>query len=216
MGTVVLMGYSTSGKSTILRNLKSKLKDRLEVVDTDEEIAGEDEHIYNVYLRRTEGSNRQGALVHIKEQEEQILNSLDPQDAPRLIAAGPALPSRTEAWDSFVARVKPVCFYLEITAQEVREGLCWRRCKHLELVEIRDDPSFGCWDEGTTTEYKDGRWVVVNREKAIANIEREMSPLVKIYERYCNGGKFSVSAIRSCKEVRERLYKQIVDFCVGS
>jgi len=208
MGTVVLMGYSTSGKSTILRDMEKNFGDCLQTIDTDDEVALDfDGHIYNVYLRLTNVGNRQKALDHIKKKEEQLLANLYLTNTPRLMAAGPALPSRTE-WNSFVKRVNPICFYLEITAREVYDGLRWRRCRHLELLKIRDDRNFGCWDEGTTTKYKNGRWVVVS-EEAIANIEREMEPLVSIYKTYCNDRKFSVCEIRDCKETKEELYRQI-------
>lgn len=210
MGTVVLMGYSTSGKSTILRKLALRSGRCLKTVDTDKLIANDyGGHIYNVYLRLTKGPNRQAALHYVRKKETRLVNALVPMNTPRLIAAGPALPSRDPEWNLFVERVKPVCFYLEMTAQEVYKGLHRRRSGHLKCVEIRDDPSFGCWDEGTTTKYEDGRWVPVSEQDAMANIEQEMSPSVKIYERYCNGGKISARKIRGSTEVAEKFYRQI-------
>lgn len=137
-------------------------------------------HIYQMFfsLGRTE------ALRQIELSEGDVLDSIEPSDNPRVIAAGPALPSRTQ-WPSFVQRVKPTFIYLALTAEEECEALLARRANHACDPAIAQNPLFGSWDDGlTTTRGADGLWGEVDYPTALQNIWTEMAPLTRVYEQH--------------------------------
>lgn len=177
MPIVVLLGFSCAGKTTVLEAAKERWPD-LQTLDTDREIAGggDDDHIYDLFIE----SGR--AAVHkIGRRENRLLASISPTDVPLLIAAGPALPSRSE-WVPFVARCHPVCVHFEMTPEDVLEGLQRRRERH-EAIGCGNRPNFGSWDEDVTTRSTpDGAWVLVDRATALANVERHMDGLIPRYE----------------------------------
>src|SRR4051812_11038544 len=88
--TIVLMGFSCAGKSTILREASLRWP-AVRTIDSDEHIAESfGGHIYNTFLE----FGRERALDLIEAGERNLLNSLMDEESPRLLAAGPALPSR--------------------------------------------------------------------------------------------------------------------------
>lgn len=182
MKCVVLLGFSTTGKSTILRHFREHHGEALETLDSDTQISQPDGgHIYNIFLRYRQGGSTAAAISTIENRERELLRTVMPTTNQMLIASGPSLPIRQPDWRYFLDRVCPVCFYLDKEPEDVLDGLLWRRTQHLKDTALASNPGFGCWDQGVTTEYSDGRWVELDRDRALANVRSIMSCMVQIY-----------------------------------
>ena len=138
------------------------------------------EHIYNMFFEL----GRSAALVQIEARERAFLSSLEPTDAPRLIAMGPAVPSRHPQWQDFCDRVRPTFIYLDQSAGDVLTALRKRRADHAADPNIANHPLFGSWDDDVTTADSGGGWVEVGDAEALANVRRHMRQLEAIYKRY--------------------------------
>jgi hypothetical protein len=196
MKCVVLLGFSTTGKSTIIRYFKKNYPDAISTVDTDKQIGEVDPgttvsednepHIYNVFLRfydQESGSTARG-LREIERREKNLLKTIRLGKKPLLIGAGPFLPARDPEWSGFVGRVHhPMFFYIEKTPEEVLQGLLNRRERHRTQSELVNRPGFGCWDKDVTTEYQNGQWVYVGEDRALQNIRIQMQGIVPHYEK---------------------------------
>jgi shikimate kinase len=179
MPTVVLLGFSCSGKSTVVEQTTKKQLNTVESKDSDEWVAEPyGGHIYDIFF----GLGRQEALRVIERREREFLLSFTPSTTRCLIAAGPAVPSRDPEWQSFVARVQPEFLYLELTPDEALTRLRKRRRHHSEDPRLANQLGFGSWDEGVLTRETDGVWRDVSDAEALANIRRHMSLLVERYE----------------------------------
>jgi len=193
---IILFGFCTAGKSTILRILKEKLyEDNIEIkdIDTDKRISEEkyNGHIYNIYkaFYKDEGDgkkNIKGALEYIKNEEKKLLEKLTVECSeskiPCIIAPGPFLVIREPQWPNFYKTVNPVCYYLTLTPNEVYDGLINRRNNQLEFSEIGKSRCFGCWDDGVTTHYVDGKYEELTKKEALKNIINNME-VCKIFEK---------------------------------
>lgn len=223
MATVVLLGFSTAGKSTIARELQRR-HPSIEVVDTDKLVAGgSDEHIYDVYLSLVRGRDRGPAIDYIQTKERSVVRDLQrtaTPGRPRLVAAGPAVVSRDPEWAEYFAAIGPVCYCLEVTREEVYLGLLERRGRHLkQLTENGVKPipeGFGCWDEDVTTAYQDGAWVLLPKGEALDNIDKHMHwsgcRLVPTYRDCVNksgGTACRARDLRTDATKREELYVRI-------
>lgn len=182
MKCVVLLGFSTTGKSTILSHFQEHHREALETIDSDTQISQADGgHIYNIFLHYRQGGSTTEAISTIENREREFLRTVMPTTNQMLIASGPFLPIRQPDWRNFLDRVCPVCFYLDKEPEDVLDGLLWRRTRHLKDIELASNPGFGCWDQGVTTDYRDGRWVELDRVRALANVRSIMSRMVQIY-----------------------------------
>jgi shikimate kinase len=188
MKCVVLLGFSTTGKSSILRGFREQYGDALETLDSDEWLArNHDRHVYNFYRAHREGNSTKRANDLIAEQERQFLRTTTPGTKPMLLAAGPFLPSRAPEWDAFRARLSPVCLYLEKEPEYVLCGLLERHYRHRQDPQLADDPGFGCWDQGSITELQGGRWVLLPWDRALANTRRNMAGVIPRYQQAASG-----------------------------
>lgn len=182
MKCVVLLGFSTTGKSSILGDFREQLGDVVDTLDSDQQVSEQDGgHIYNVYLRFRDGYNTDPSIHEIERREREFLRTFEPVAKPLLLASGPFLPIREPEWSAFVEQVRPVFFYLQKNPEEVLKGLLVRRARHQENPDLASDPGFGCWDQGITTEFRDGRWVLIDRAVALQNIRTNMARMVAIY-----------------------------------
>jgi len=207
--TVVLVGFSTTGKSTILQNVEKKHGESVEIVDTDNfgVAAHFDNYIFNIYVAKIAGRDRKEALKYIEEREREILDGFVESRKPRLIGAGPALPIRPQ-WNMFLTRVKPICVFLEKTPEHIFEGLMNRRKKHEKNRVLANSVAFGSWDEDVTTAFRDGKWEVVERDVAVNNIRRHLSQRRTAYES-CATENYDSNRIKDDKTYRERFYTEL-------
>ena len=214
MATVVLIGFSTAGKSTILQHFKDVLGTLVEVVDSDKKISEDyGGHIYLLYNELVKGKDRNEALNYIRCKENEILRKIKPDKNPRLIAFGPLVPAREE-WVQFLERVQPVAFYIELSVWEVREGLRGRHNRHV-ADGLKSLPAFGSWDECMTTRFDEDaqQWVLIeDEEEILKNIRDSMRNLTPLYEMASGTSNriYSGRKLRTDVEYRQRFYEKVI------
>jgi len=219
---IVLLGFCTAGKSTILRYFRNKYsKNTLCTIDTDEEVAKEyDNHIYNVYtvfykeISKEDGKkNIQDALDYIEKKEKEILvklaNECYESKIPYLIALGPNTVEREPQWGYFKEVIDPICYHLELDKKEVYEGLI-SRIKKLksDKNKITKSKSFGCWDNGSTMKYENGKYEPLSEEDALQNIKDIMCKPCEKY-RELSKRTFSATEIKENSDYKRQLYNSI-------
>lgn len=219
MGTVVLLGFSTAGKSNVLRHFKSLLGDSIDTIDSDSEMSKEyGGHIYLLFSKLVNGKDRSRALTCIEDRENAILRWLQPVSKPRLIAFGPAIPSRHE-WDGFLKRVRPTVFYLELSECEVQEGLKKRRDKHIK-DGLESLPAFGSWDDDVSTIYdaKSGRWIPIeDGGKVYSNIQKHMAGLTPLYSSAAGPDRtFSSKKLWESTDYKQEFYARVLEALLTS
>ena len=185
MKTVVLVGFSCAGKTTVGKAVKARWG--VEVRESDVTIAspesqGEphpgDPHVYKVFFAH----GRERALELIEQREREFLRELKPSSAAQLVVTGPAVPSRIPDWEDMIARVRPEFVYLELTPDEALGGLFERRATHAAIPDVARHPLFGSWDEGVTTYHVDGAWRAYTPAEALVNVTEAMRQLRVMYE----------------------------------
>jgi shikimate kinase len=213
MATVVLVGFSTTGKSTILRKIDDRPGGLVNTIDTDQLVARDfSGHIFNIYLELVEGKDRSKALRYIEMREEDMLASLEVGLNPSLIAAGPSLPIRKN-WEVFCARLNPTCIFLNKSPEQIFEGLMKRRATHEKNKSIVESAAFGSWDEDLTTVFCNGKWVLVTRGEAVRNIQKHLNQRLGLYRR-CAKAEYDTADILENKKLKIRFYKYLDD-CLG-
>lgn len=207
MTCVVLLGFSTTGKSTILQSLQKVHGGAIETVDSDQRISADfDGHIYNIFLRCRNGADTTPAIRLIEQGERRFLGEVNPGKKPLLMAAGLFLPTREPEWRQFLERVHPVCFYLQKEPEDVLQGLRQRRIHHSENPELAHNSGFGCWDQDVTTEYRDGKWAPIEDDnRALENVRRHMGGVANIYERCSVSNHTFTWSERKTSDGQERL-----------
>lgn len=194
---VVLVGFSTAGKSSIVRDAISRWEG-LNTLDSDQEIArgysaGGVAHVFAIYSQL----GRENALKEISQRENHFLSRLGKATEPLLVAAGPGTVIRDQ-WAPFVERVSPTIVFIRQTAEQAYSGLRKRRAEH-KSSPVGYAPHFGCWDQGTTTERRGDVWVEVDEAVGLANVAREMRHLDKLY-RACADKTFDKSELWKDRE----------------
>lgn len=190
---VVLLGCWTAGKTSTVNRLKKKCPNGFLYIDSDAEVSTQwAGWTGNIFLANAQ--NPLKAHNYIDFRERLLLAKLLSVQQPCLLAAGPLLPTREPFWGVFVNCVKPVCFYLEVTAEEIYRGLkkrrTWQQKAGLDLCE-----GFGSWDDGLLTRFnsRTEAWDELEEDEALAKISTAISKLAPIYE------KFSFRTIQSSK-----------------
>lgn len=230
---IILFGFCTAGKSTILKYLKEQFKaNNIQIldIDTDKKISERkyNGHIYNIYqsLYKERGDGKENikdALNYIEKKERELLVKLTDEcpksTIPCIIAPGPFLVIREPEWSDFYKKVNPICYYLELTPEEVYDGLMDRRKRLESNEEISKLPSFGCWDYCVITEFKNGRYELLKPKIALENIKKIMlgprSP-IKIFKNLSNirsdkNRIFKAREIRNDRKdnLKDKLYNSI-------
>jgi len=214
MATVVLLGCSTSGKSSAVRRLREIYGGETEIIDTDAEVAADSEfsgHLYAMYLKFTKEGDNSAAQLFLELGERHLLQHLAQKQQTMLIAAGPNIPLREPEWSEFLERVNPICLYFKLSPMQFYEGLRQRRMrqkrKGLDLC-----PGFGCWDAGLATAYNSQTeiWDELPIESALPLIETYMKKVEPIYLSACHAGSvYDGHAIKTDKALQENVSRQI-------
>ncbi len=183
--TILLIGFSTTGKSSLLKRAQKKAEnpDSILTVDTDsiisEPYGGSIADIFYKY-------GRHKALEIIEKVECDFLQSFKASPLkPSIIAAGPAIPIRSPYYDEFIRRIQPEIILLEKSAEEIYQSLQERshRMKE-EQKEKHQRPDFGIWDIGVMTRVQGDEIVPETKEKAIKNIQTQLMQRDSYYKRY--------------------------------
>ena len=172
--TVLLTGFSTAGKSTLLKQLKTEVN----TIDSDEQVArvlGCD-HIYDVFMEH----GPKYAIELIEKAENEFLKSFSNQNEESIIiAAGPFLMLRDE-WDAFYKARSPFIVHLVIREDDVYEGLLRRRNDQKKQL-LQSNPHFGSWDNDVTTTLSEGIFVDLPKDKALENIRTHLKGVTAKY-----------------------------------
>ncbi len=234
---IILFGFCTAGKSTILKDIKKRIeRDNIQIIDkdTDAEISKKyNRHIYNIYMSfyedykdkyykgikipecKNSKFNNKDANEYIDKKEREILVKLTDEcfesNIPYIIAPGPFLVTRKPQWGYFRENIKPICYYFKLTAEEAFRGLICRRERQLKYSKIGKSASFGCWDDGSITKYEKGKYVLLSSEEALENIKRNMNEPCKIFEDLSGKNRtFLVEDIRkNYNDLMNKLYNSI-------
>lgn len=228
---VILFGFCTAGKSTIIKYFEKYGEGLLHTRDTDAIISKDyGNHIYNIYtsfykdyedkyyedikIPKCKGSkfNNKDANEYIEKREREILVKLTDEcfesDVPYLIAPGPFLITREPQWEYFKTIIKPICYHLKLIEEEVHKGLT-ERVKKLKSNKISKSKSFGCWNDGSTMKYKNGKYIPLDEDYAIECIEKLMKEPITKYGKLSRGRTFEVTKIRNDYYEKNKLYNSI-------
>lgn len=183
--TIVLLGFSTTGKSRILNDLKTKRLVNVDFIDTDTEIAkNHDGHIYNVFIDLFDSSDpidRKKSLTYIENSEKRIIDNLCKYSTQnRLIAPGPFLPFR-QNFQKFINFSHPEFIFLKTDAENVYNGLIKRHERQIK-EGLDKYPHFGCWDLDVTKGYQNGRYILLPKQIAINNIRLLLDSAQQFYK----------------------------------
>lgn len=182
--TIILIGFSTTGKSSLIRKIKKvKGENSILTLDTDEEISKSyGGSISDIFYK----FRRDNALNIIKSAENDFLRNYRPSHSkPTIIAAGPSIPCR-EDYEGFIGRIQPEIIYLhKNSAEEIYKSFLER----IETMKMKDkdkhnNPKFGIWDIGVMTDFQNGKIIQISKEKAIENIEKLLRQNEQYYTRY--------------------------------
>jgi shikimate kinase len=196
MATVILIGFSCAGKSTVRSQLRKYLRDRPGVldnwnwVDTDKVIADRHEGlIYKIFLEHVKrNGDRSAAIAYLQERECQFLDGYEQSDIPTLIAAGPIMPMRQPHWQRFRERINPECIWLRLNAQTTLDRLTERQTAHgnktINNMKLRQYWQFGSWNEFVLTYFHDSnrKWTRLPDFTQLANIEQLMNGWAPVYQ----------------------------------
>ena len=77
MTCIFLLGFSTTGKSSILRDFAAEYRNRIDTLDSDQEISQSDGgHIYSIYLKYRDKDNSTIAILEIEEESSRFLRTV--------------------------------------------------------------------------------------------------------------------------------------------
>lgn len=177
--TVILIGFSTAGKSHYLREICKINPFPINFLDSDKFVSKEfGGHIYDIFMQL----GREDAIKYIETKEQEFIQHLSDIKIPTLVAAGPFVPIRN-GWDSYVTNSRPQTVYLKKSLDSIYKDLCSRKADQKNTLDVKN-PNFGSWDLNVTTEIKDGTYQDIADSSALTNIQGHLSRIVPIYEKY--------------------------------
>lgn len=182
---IILIGFSTTGKSSILKlkELRDKLSNDVQLIDSDSEISKDyDHHIYNLFIQNhisNDPIHRNALLNTISSKEEMFIHSLKENKSPYIAALGPNIHIRSN-WQQYFLFAKPYTIFLKANAESVFEGL--KRREEQLVQELSKNPAFGNWNHGVIRQYniETAKYELLSKEQSIDNIKK----LIKVNEDY--------------------------------
>lgn len=213
MSTVVIIGYSASGKSTIGDEVRKRWRktngNLLEYRDSDAEIGAKfDGHIYNAYLKE----DYDVALELIEHREREFLDSLGLTQTPRLVVPGPNVPLRLPEWRRFLDRVEPVVYHFTVTPEMCRLRLAGREEKIAR--NHGSSPRFGSWNNGSLRDWseEEGRYVPVPEIREVnRRLESLMADNLRAYEAVADISRTYDAQDLQNRQCRERVTELILE-----
>lgn len=179
---IVLIGFSTAGKSYFSNAIEELDPFEIKFQDSDKFVSKEFKgHIYNIFM----DLGRDAALKYIENKEIEFIRQLsDINDIPSIVAAGPFLLTR-EGWSSFYEEQKPYIIYLKKGSDSVLAGLLERKMKQKRKLDT-NSANFGSWDKDVTTKLIDGKYVDLSDQDSLININQLIKNVEPFYLRYMN------------------------------
>lgn len=183
------MGFSTTGKSSILKDLKNKIGDSVKYFDSDFEIsANYDNHIFGLFIdkhKNEDPENRKEIMDEISNSENSFLKNLTKVQDVYIAALGPNLHNRSY-WNDYYSKTKPYVIFLKADVETVYQGLI-RREDSLPQ-HLKNNPAFGNWNQGVIRRYntKTKLYERLSENEAKQNISQLIDVNENQYSRFAN------------------------------
>lgn len=204
MATIVLLGFSTAGKSHYKGQLEKEYP-HIDTADSDKYVAKEFGNIYKIFTEL----NRDKALRYIETKENEFLLNI-PESKNILIAAGPALVARAN-FNRFHQTHNPEYFYLKREPENIYNDLIKRHYEQLKIEELASNESFGCWDLDVTKEFRNKKYILIEKDLAISNITRHLSQLERFYSTLAQKNVIDADKLRSDQNYSKSFYQILVE-----
>ena len=200
MRQIILIGFSTTGKSTLINKIADKFPHRAKF-DTDKEISKDFcNSIANIYYAHENLSDTHNL---IREQESTVLNALTKAENNLIIAGGPGIPF-SRAFPNYIEVKKPHVVLIERPVQEIYESLLDRRNKMKSKPE-HQRPDFGIWDLDLMVKMENGSLVDYSKDEAVAKITSVIN------QRHDDYNKFTTLKIKSSAILLNTLPQDLLD-----
>jgi shikimate kinase len=171
---IVIVGFSTTGKSSILKEVTG-LSENVLLLDSDSEISKDyNSHIYNLFItnhNEYDPITRSAIMNKIESKEIDFIEFLKQQTQPYIAALGPILHGRPN-WNSYYLSSKPFVVFLKADTSCVYEGL---KRREDEMPEgVKQSTAFGNWNLDVIRGYNPNinRYFRLERDIAMANINQ--------------------------------------------
>jgi len=178
--SVILLGFSTAGKSFYLNRIEKEYPNEFSFLDSDKFVSSAHHgHIFNIFME----IGRDAAITYIENKEKEFIQFVTNYNGkPLLIAAGPFLVIR-DGWDKLIANKNPFIIHLDKDPDNIYQGLLQRREKQKEILDI-SNPNFGSWDKDVTTQINNGVYQDISTNAALENIKEHLIRINPIYQNY--------------------------------
>ncbi|MCG2618114.1 hypothetical protein LZZ85_27675 [Terrimonas sp. NA20] len=172
---IIIVGFSATGKSAIVEELKMQLGDELDCIDSNKWIAKEyNEDIYSLYLDRHDPAdpvNRKSLMDTIVKGEEEFIQYLKRHKGPYIAAIGPNVHTR-KGWEDYLDTAEPYVIYLWADVDAVYKGL--KKQENDLPPDIKNNDAFGVWNLGIIRNYDEasGKYVEMPTRLAKQNVAK--------------------------------------------
>lgn len=204
MNTIVLLGFSTAGKSHFKEKIGENNPD-ISTADSDKFVAKEYGNIYSIY--NTLGYCE--AINYITKKEEEFLSSINMADK-LLIAAGPFLVNHKAAFNSFNEKFKPEYFYLKRSPENIYQDLIKRHERQKKDSHLFNNPNFACWDVGVTVEKVGDKIQLIDNKEAINNIIGLLKTVETDYMNFSKNNIIDADKLRTDDEFSANFYNLLL------
>ncbi|SFE40246.1 hypothetical protein SAMN05518672_10612 [Chitinophaga sp. CF118] len=218
---VLFVGFSTTGKSTLLKELKGILPDQFQDIDSDTWISKNyDEHIYSLFLKNYDAKdpvNRSSIMNCIRDGENDFIIHLKQNTGVYIAAIGPNVHTRV-SWEDYLHTIKPHVIYLKAEVDTVYEGLKNRENNLHE--DIKNSKGFGVWNLGVTRAYDPitQKYVNLPKDEAKNNIRALINVNEAKYEKMADD-RFEATSLFSkhpaYKETEKVRLFELVKACIN-
>ncbi len=205
MSTIILLGFSTAGKSYYKDKIQKNEPD-ITTADSDKFVAKEFGNIYSIY----NSFGHKDAISYIAKKEIEFLTSLHQADK-LLIAAGPFLTNHTEEFNSFHEKFKPEYFYLKRSPENIYDSLIKRHEEQKIDPNLFNNPNFACWDDGVTTQKVGDKYILIDRSSAINKIVGLIGTVESQYLKFSENNIIDADKLRNDNKFSDDFYKLLID-----
>lgn len=180
MRQIILIGFSTTGKSSLINRIESEISNFKRITyDTDKVISKDfNNSISNIFYQL----GRMNALKEIERREIAVIQELILQPDSLIIAAGPGIPLH-DNFKNYLSIKKPHVVLLKNSPENIYENLKKRRQKLFQELQEQNRSNFGIWDIGVITDENNKEFP---EQIAIAKIDKLLKEREEIYKPIAN------------------------------
>lgn len=212
---IILMGFSTTGKSTILKELKKVVSSNIILIDSDKEISKNySERICNLFIQnhdKFDPIQRFKIMSEISTKENLFIEELNLLKGNYIVALGPNVHIRSN-WKNYFETKKPFIIFLKANACSVLEGLKFREKKLFH--EFGRHPAFGNWNHGVIREYNKatGDYQLLSDDISLYNISNLMKVNEDYYEQISDYTLEATKLFERHKDYDEKVKETLFEF----